>query len=220
MDNLAGSEQSVEIENSQSRIIGILDDEISAAVEALIFASPEPLTAVQLARIVGCDKRRIPQAIESLNMRYIETARSFRIERFGDNYRFYTIPMYDKYIGRLADLPRPAKLSRAALEVLSIIAYRQPVVKSEIERIRGIDSDGVIRTLMEKGLIVVSGRSDAPGRPLLYKTTGEFLEFFGISDLSELPSPEIPEAKAESAGALTLLRQPEISEHDSSDAIE
>lgn len=211
MDDAKEPGQSLQIEDSQVRLSGFLNEDVSSAVEALIFASPMPLTSGQLARLVSCDRRRIPQIVESLNMKYIEAARTFRIERFDDSYRFYTIPEYDKYISRLADLPRPARLSRAALEVLSIIAYKQPVVKSEVECVRGIDSDGVIRTLIERGLIAVGGRSDSPGRPLLYKTTPDFLEFFGIADLSDLPSPDISESDLEPSRTLTLLRQPEES---------
>ncbi len=203
-------EDSINIQQTDLTTPDFLDRETTAAVEALLFASPDPLTESQLARIIGRDKRHIPLIIDQLNMSYLEWGRSFRIERFGESYRIYTLPEYDKYISRLADLPRPARLSRAALEVLAIVAYRQPVVKSEIEKVRGIDSDGVIRTLLERGLIAVSGKSDAPGRPLLYKTTQEFLEFFGISDLSELPEVTIPEA--ETPRAVTLIRPPEESD--------
>lgn len=199
----------IEIEPTQERIREYMHDDVSVAVEALLFASPMPLSISQLAKLAGREKLIIPTIIDKLNIQYAETGRSFRIERYNDSYRFYTVPEFDKYIGRLADIPRPAKLSRAALEVLSIIAYRQPVVKSEIERIRGIESDGVIRTLLERGLIAISGKSDAPGRPLLYKTTEEFLEFFGISDLTLLPKPDIDIADLEQPKAITLVRPPE-----------
>jgi segregation and condensation protein B len=201
--------ENIDTEPIRDRVKDFSAGDISTAVEALLFASPIPLSVSQLARLAGRDKLLIPSMIDNLNITYAETGRSFRIERFGDAYRFYTIPDFDKYIGRLADIPRPAKLSRAALEVLSIIAYRQPVVKSEIERIRGIDSDGVIRTLLERGLIAVSGKSDAPGRPLLYKTTEEFLEFFGISDLALLPKPDMDLSELEKTRTITLIRPPE-----------
>ncbi len=202
-------EDSIDIKQSDLTRPDFPDRETSAAVEALLFASPDPLTESQLARIIGRDKRHIPLIIDQLNISYLEWGRSFRIERFGESYRIYTLPEYDKYISRLADLPRPARLSRAALEVLAVVAYRQPAVKSEIEKVRGIDSDGVIRTLLERGLIAVSGKSDAPGRPLLYRTTQEFLEFVGISDLSERPEVTVPEA--ETPRAVTLIRPPEES---------
>ena len=210
------SEDPIQIESTDLRFPEYLGQEITTAVEALLFASPDPLTESQLARLVGRDKRHIPLIIDKLNLSYLEWGRSFRIERYGDTYRLYTLPEYDKYISRLIDLPRPARLSRAALEVLAIVAYRQPVIKSEIEKIRGIDSDGVIRTLLERGFLAVCGKSDAPGRPLLYKTTQEFLEFFGISDLSQLPEVAVPEA--EIPRTIALVRPPE--EPDSADEAE
>ncbi len=202
------------------RISEVMEEQGSTAIEALLFASPVPLTDAQLAKLIGRDKRHIPSLIESLNASYEEWGRSFRVERFGEGYRLYTLPRFEKYISRLAEIPRPARLSRAALEVLSIVAYRQPVVKAEIERIRGIDSDGVLRTLLEKDLLAISGKSDGPGRPLLYKTTQQFLEFFGISDLSELPKPEIQVDDNQQVMALTLIRPPETPESDSVDETE
>ncbi len=202
-------ENSIDIEATNLRVPEYSEQITDTAVEALLFASPNPLTENQLARLIGKDKRHIPLIVDRLNVSYIQWGRSFRIERFGDSYRIYTLPEYDKYISRLADMPRPAKLSRAALEVLAIVAYRQPIVKSEIEKIRGIDSDGVIRTLLERGFLTIAGKSDALGRPLLYKTTQDFLEFFGISDLSELPEVTVPEI--ELPRNLTLIRPPEES---------
>jgi len=195
--------------NLENRVTEHFVDEITSAVEALLFASPVPLTDSQLGRLVGKDKKHIPGIIAELNNRYMESGRTFRIEKYGEGYRMYTISDYDKYISRLAEVPRPARLSRAALEVLSIIAYRQPTIKSEIEKIRGIDSDGVIRTLIEKGFIEISGKSDGPGRPLLYKTTPEFLEFFGIADLSQLPVPDVDMSEIGGTQTLTLIRPPE-----------
>ena len=182
--------ESLEAGEFEDRFSDLLESESATAVEALLFASPQPLSDREIGRIIGRDKRKVAAIIEQLNQKYIEWGRSFRIEEFGDKYRFFTLPEFDRYIKRLAEIPRPVKLSKAALEVLSIVAYKQPVVKSEIERIRGVNPDGVIRTLLERDLIEVRGRSDGPGRPLLYGTTRDFLEFFGISDLSELPIPD------------------------------
>jgi segregation and condensation protein B len=183
-------EGKVETPDPESRIADLVDSKLDAAVEALLFASPDPLSAVEIGRIIGEGRQRAVELIDDLNRKYREWGRSFRIEKFGDKYRFYTLPDFNQYISRLADIPRPVRLSRAALEVLSIIAYKQPVVRSEIEQIRGVNADGVLRTLLEKGLIEVCGRSDGAGRPLIYRTTWDFLEFLGISDLSELPAPE------------------------------
>ena len=200
--------ESVEIDTVENRISDIFENDYSKTVEALLFASPEPLEDREIARIIGCGKREVPSIIEKLNQQYDNWGRSFRIEKYADRYRLYTLTEYDKYICRLSEIPRPVKLSKAAMEVLSIIAYKQPTSKAEIERIRGINPDGVLRTLTEKGLVEICGRSDGPGRPLLYGTTRDFLDFFGISNLSELPSPEIAEEE-KMAGGLVLKRPPE-----------
>lgn len=197
---------SVETGELENRFSDLLEGESAAATEALLFASPQPLSDGEIGRIIGRDRSKVAAIIEELNQKYIEWGLSFRIERFGDRYRFFTLPEFDRYISRLAEMPRPVKLSKAALEVLSIVAYKQPVVRSEIERIRGVNPDGVIRTLLERGLIEVHSRSDGPGRPLLYRTTRDFLEFFGISDLSELPVPEIAAEKGTDKSL--VLRKP------------
>jgi segregation and condensation protein B len=219
LDSANDVNHSIHIENTELRLSAIIDDELSTTVEALLFASPVPLTQAHLARIAGCDKRRLAGIVASLNSQYMEWGRSFRVEQYGDCYRFYTLPQFEKTISKLAELPRPAKLSKAALEVLSIVAYRQPVVKAEIERIRGIDSDGVIRTLLERGFIVISGKSDSPGRPLLYSTTQDFLEFFGIPNLAQLPVPEIEEPAGDTIKAITLIRPPEDPTSDPDEAL-
>ncbi len=211
MQNEQDIKESVETEELRNRFPDLLESESATATEALLFASPQPLSDREIGRIIGCDRRKVAAIIEELNQKYSDWGRSFRIERFGDRYRFFTIPEYDRYISRLADIPRPVKLSRAALEVLSIVAYKQPAVRSEIERIRGVNPDGVVRTLLEKGLIEVRGRSDGPGRPLLYGTTRDFLEFFGISDLSELPVPEMAADKGTDK-RLVMRRPPEESQ--------
>jgi segregation and condensation protein B len=203
--------ESMETAEFESRFSDLLENESATAAEALLFASPQPLSDREIGRIIGRDRRKVAAIIEELNQKYVEWGRSFRIEKFGNRYRFFTLPEFDRYVSRLADMPRPVKLSRAALEVLSIIAYKQPVVRSEIERIRGINPDGVLRTLLEKSLIEVRSRSDGPGRPLLYGTTRDFLEFFGISDLSELPLPETA-GDRDADRKLVMRRPPEETE--------
>ncbi len=211
MQNEQDIKESVGAEEFKNRFSDLLENESATSTEALLFASPQPLSDKEIGRIVGCDRRKVAAIIEELNQKYVEWGRSFRIEKFGGRYRFFTLPEFDRYISRLAEIPRPVKLSRAALEVLSIIAYKQPVFRSEIERIRGVNPDGVVRTLLEKGLIDVHGRSDGPGRPLLYGTTRDFLEFFGISDLSELPDPGIATDRGGDK-KLVMRRPPEESE--------
>ncbi|UCC80721.1 MAG: SMC-Scp complex subunit ScpB [Candidatus Zixiibacteriota bacterium] len=221
MGNEEKDAETLAVDSAANRIYSMLDDESELALEALLFASPEPLNDSEIGRILGQNKKEIPGIVERLNEKYAQWGRSFRIEKFGSKYRYYTLPDFDKYIHRLVEIPRPAKLSRAALEVLSIVAYKQPVVKAEVERIRGINSDGVLRTLMDRNLVEMAGRFDGPGRPVLYRTTQEFLEFFGISDLSELPQPEITESESDVMGSLTLVRSPENREsNESSDEVE
>lgn len=196
------------VESMENRLSEVFENDYSPALEALIFASPEPLNDKEIARIVKCGKSEVPGIIDELNVKYRDGGRSFRIEKFGDKYRFYTLPDFDKYISCLAEIPRPVRLSKAALEVLSIVAYRQPTSKADIERVRGINPDGVLKTLMEKGLVEICGRSDGPGRPLLFGTTREFLDFFGIADLTELPIPE-PVDDENIVKNLVLKRSPE-----------
>ena len=221
MDNEGKNVETLAVESTENRITTLMDDESELALEALLFASPEPLRDKEIGKLIGRNKKEISGIVERLNGKYAQWGRSFRIENFGSRYRYYTLPDFDKYISGLSEIPRPVKLSRAALEVLSIIAYKQPVIKADIEKIRGINSDGVIRTLIERNLVEMAGRSDGPGRPALYGTTQEFLEFFGITDLSELPEPEITESESEMARSLILSRLPENQEsNESSDEVE
>ena len=209
MESEERSTTTINILDSENRVADLFDEEFALATESVLFTSPQALTDIQIARIVGCDRILVGAIIEKLNRQYAEWSRTFKIEKFGDGFRLFTLPDYDKYVAKLAEIPRPVKLSRAALEVLAVIAYRQPVVRSDVDKIRGIDSGGVLRTLVERGLIAISGRSDGPGRPLLYTTTQEFLDFFGIESLSDLPNPELTDGKEDSPKSLVLVRQPE-----------
>jgi len=209
LTNKEKDSQAISIDSPANRLAAIIEDESETAVEAILFASPEPLSDREIGKILKKNKRHISGIIDNLNAKYAQWGRTFRIEKFGSKYRYYTLPDYDKFINRLAEIPRPVKLSRASLEVLSIIAYRQPVVKADIEKIRGINSDGVTRTLIERSLIEIAGRSDGPGRPILYKTTREFLEFFGISDLSALPKHDDSGNAGDIAGSLIISRPAE-----------
>jgi len=215
LDSDSTIEKTVNIESTENRLDNMLEDESSVAVEALLFASPEPLTNKDIARIIGRKKGEVIKLIAKLNSQYEEWGRSFRIEQFGKGYRFYSIPEFHKYVSRLAEIPRPVKLSKAGLEILSIVAYKQPIIKSELEKIRGVNSDGVIKTLMERGLIEPCGRTDGPGRPVLYRTTSDFLSFFGLSDLSDLPDPEVFEVEQEIPKSVTISRGPESVDIDS-----
>ena len=177
-------------------------------IEALIFASDEPLTVRQISEILGSSENGAPRLrvreddvlgiIRELNAEYVRLGRSFRIIQVAGGFQFATMPDFADWLGRLVKERAKRKLSPATLETLSVIAYKQPVTKPEIEAIRGVNADYAIQRLLERGLITIIGRAATAGRPLLYGTTQDFLKHFGLNDLSELPKPrEIEEILAD-----------------------
>lgn len=160
-------------------------------VEAILFASDAPLTAADLARAAeGLDEDAVEAAILDLRAEYEAAGRAFQLYEVAGGYQLLTRPEFKPYLERFQTVPQPSRLSRPALEVLAIIAYRQPIGRAEIEEIRGVSSAGVLRTLQDRGLIDVVGRGEGLGRPLLYGTTRRFLEHMGIRSLDELPRPD------------------------------
>jgi len=156
-------------------------------IEALLFVSDKPVSIDTLKEvIVNIEPTEIRAVIEELNAEYASGGRSFQIKEIAGGFQMLTDPVYSKWISELYKKPAD-KLRGPALETLAIIAYRQPVTRSEIEVIRGVNVDGVLHTLEERCLIRTRGRVDAPGRPILYGTTNEFLQHFGLSSLDELP---------------------------------
>jgi segregation and condensation protein B len=183
-------------------------DEKRQIIEALIFASDEPLSGRQVCEILastddGGPRLRVREddvlgAIRELNAEYVRQSRSFRIIQVAGGYQFATMPDYASWLGRMVKEKAKRKLTQATLETMSVIAYKQPVTKPEIEAIRGVNADYAIQKLMERGLVTIVGRSASAGRPLLYGTTADFLKHFGLNDLSELPKPrEIDEIMAD-----------------------
>ncbi|MEE4310498.1 MAG: SMC-Scp complex subunit ScpB [candidate division KSB1 bacterium] len=163
---------------------------IKQIVEALIFAYDAPLSDNRILKIVEDIKSKdIVKAIDELNAEYESSGRTFRIRTIGGGYQLVTEPEYAKYIRKLIKGKIKQRLSTAALEVLSIIAFKQPISRPEIDQIRGVNSDGVVRTLLERNMITISGRSEKAGKALIYTTTPEFLIYFGINDISDLPKP-------------------------------
>jgi len=159
-------------------------------VEALLFAAEEPLRPAQIAAVLETeDRKQVEQTLAQLQQEYQEMDRAFELVEVAGGWRLRTRPEMAFWLRRLKR-QQVTRLSRAALETLAIIAYKQPVLKAEIERIRGVEVSGVLRMLMEKGLVRVVGRKDLPGRPLIYGTTKRFLEVFDLKDLSELPTLE------------------------------
>ncbi len=166
-------------------------------IESLIFAADEPLRAQEIIRIIkaidGEDQKisenNIDEAVESLNTIYIEQGRPFNIRRISEGYVYATNPKFAKYVGFLSAEKSKRRLSQAALETLAIVAYKQPVTKPDIEAIRGVNSDAILSTLLEKNLITISGRAETIGRPLIFSTTEEFLKYFALNKISDLPKP-------------------------------
>ena len=162
---------------------------IKSIIEALLFVSHEPLTEQRLGEVLEeIDKKILREVLEELKKEYQEKD-NLEIREVAGGYQIFTRLEYAPWIEKLYKT-KPARLSRAALETLAIIAYNQPVIKAEIGSIRGVDSSGVLHTLLEKNLIKMLGRKKVIGRPLLYGITDEFLKYFGLKDISELPSIE------------------------------
>ena len=164
---------------------------LTQIIEALLFASDAPLTAADLARIdERLDEDTVTAVVDELRSEYDLTERSFQIYEVAGGYQILTRPEFVAVLERYDTVPQSARLSTPALEVLAIIAYRQPLGRSEVEEIRGVQSAAVLRTLQDRGLIEPVGRAEALGRPLLYGTTSKFLDHFGFRSLEDLPRPD------------------------------
>ena len=163
-----------------------LSEEIQI-VEALLFASPEPLTQTRINLIFETDPPKLDNVVKELNLYYEQANRTFRIQGIAGGFQLTTLPEFDIWIKRMLDKTGKLALSTAALETLAIIAYKQPISRVNVEAIRGVVCSGVIKTLLSKSLVRIKGRDEGPGRPLLYATTDKFLENFGVNRISDLP---------------------------------
>ena len=165
--------------------------EVAATVEAVLFSTDSPLSAAKIAQIAELPGRRqVKQAIEALNERYRQIGCAFRIESIAGGYQMLTVPEYHDVVSRLFRARSDSRLSQAAMETLAIVAYRQPILRADIEAIRGVACGEVLRGLMEKQLVKIVGRAEVLGRPMLYGTTRRFLEVFGLNDIKDLPKVE------------------------------
>ena len=162
-------------------------EELIRCIEAVIFASGEPIAASRLAQIFEIDEATATELCGELSARLEESGSALRLVRTAEQYQFCTKAQYAPYIRAALELRRNTPLSNAAMETLAIIAYNEPVTRNIIERVRGVDSSGVVSSLLAKGLIEEKGRLDLPGRPMQYQTTTLFLRSFGIESLTELP---------------------------------
>jgi segregation and condensation protein B len=157
-------------------------------LEALLFSTHHPLTAGRLAELLELESTKpIRRAIKELNEHYVSTDRSFRVEQVAGGYQLLTVPEFGDILKKLHQREVDAKLTKAALETMAIIAYKQPILRADIEAIRGVACGETIRSLMEKRLVKIAGRAEIPGRPILYGTTKRFLELFGLNSLKDLP---------------------------------
>jgi segregation and condensation protein B len=178
---------------------------LSQIIEALLFGAQKPLAIAEMAAAIkgagGDDELVLNQfakvrdaevaaALEQLKIDYVQQGRAFQLMEKADGWQLVTDPVYASWVRQLFPGPKPARLSAPALETLAIIAYRQPITRADVEAVRGVTIDSVLQTLMERGLVKISGRAEIPGRPLLYETTQLFLEHFGLRNLDELPNAE------------------------------
>src|SRR5881275_2476478 len=178
---------------------------LARVIEALLFSAQKPLTTRELRDAIkgagGDDElepnefsksneAEIAAALEQLKIEYIEQQRAFQLIEKAEGWQLATDPQYAQWVRELFPAPKPARLSAPALETLAIIAYRQPITRADVEAVRGVNIDGVLQTLMERGLVKIAGRAEIPGRPLLYETTQFFLDHFGLRNLEELPNVE------------------------------
>lgn len=163
------------------------DSEIRKIIEALLFASPEPLTQAKVNGIFNPDTPNLKEVVMQLNEQYVHDDHAFEINQIAGGYQLVSRQEYEHFIRKMLNKSGRLALSSAALDSLAIIAYKQPIGRYEVEAIRGVDSSGVLKTLLNRNLIKIKGRDSGPGRPLLYQTTDKFLEHFGLNRLSDMP---------------------------------
>jgi len=164
-------------------------------IEALLFVAPEPVTTAQLATALDVAPSVVERGLNELDASL--ATRGLRLQRHAGRFQLTTAPQLTELIERFLGLEATTHLSRAALETLAIVAYQQPVTRPQIDSIRGVNSDSMMKSLLGKGLILESGRADGPGRPILYSTTPEFLQHFGLNSILEMPSLARPEEETD-----------------------
>ena len=197
---------------------------LKGILEALLFVTAEPIPVTRFLALLGAvTKQEVDQALASLSHDYEQEGRGLQLAEVAGGYRIVTKAEFAPWLKRLEKVKAPSKLSRSALESLAIIAYKQPIVRGEVEQIRGVETSGVIRTLLERKLVRIVGRKEEPGRPIMYGTTKVFLEHFGLRDLSQLPplrefkelgeseQAMLPIDESEAVGGESVVSTPEAS---------
>lgn len=206
--------QAVPYEPAEEAVPAHRNGKLRHVIECILFVSSEPMTAKQIAEALEIEEERVEEAVNKLE-ESLDDSSGLQLMRVAGGYQLCTRPEFADYCAMVLK-PAKKKLSKAALETLAVVAYRQPCTMPEIEAVRGVSVDGVMRTLMERGLVKEAGRKQAPGRPILYATTPEFLEYFGLNDISDLPDIDmlaVEEVKA-------LEAQKELFESETEGAIE
>ena len=212
----AAKDTGVEVANSQTEAIDVR--ELKAILEAVLFVSPEPMPVARLMSILGTVSRtEVVQALELLAHDLDQDGRGIQLVQIAGGYRLVTKQEYGPWLKRMDKAKAAQKLSRSALESLAIIAYKQPLVRAEIEEIRGVETSGVLRTLCERKLVRIVGRKDVPGRPIMYGTTKFFLEHFGLQDLSQLPPLREFKELGDSEQALLPIEEESLTVNESSE---
>ena len=163
---------------------------VESVIEAVLFANDEPVTITKLAVIVESTTKLVKQSVARLNEKYRRHHTAFRIEQIAGGLQMLTLPQYNHWLKKLIKVRGDSRLSPAALETLAIVAYKQPAIRADIEAIRGVASGEILRSLMHKGLVKMTGRAEVIGRPMQYGTTRKFLEVFGLNSLKDLPTIE------------------------------
>ena len=164
--------------------------QIAAAIESLLFVSGRPLEYAELRKLLDVDDASLTSGLQFLNDQLESQRRGIRLQRLGEQVQLVTAPENARYIAALLDLPMTARLTTAAMETLAVISYRQPITRTQIEAIRGVNSDRAVASLIQHGLVVEIGRAQTIGRPALFATTPEFLQQFGLTSLEQLPQTE------------------------------
>ena len=182
-----------------------LSTDLEAGLEALLFVAAAPVALAQLAEVLDCKTQEIETALQSLAQTYA-SGRGLSLQWHAGRVQLTTAPVMSGLVEKFLGLEATARLSRAALETLAIISYRQPVTRPGIDAIRGVNSDGVLKSLLSKGLVQEVGRTEGPGRPILYGTTADFLQHFGLASLAELPPYDRIETLEASVGENNILK--------------
>jgi segregation and condensation protein B len=199
----------------------VQDSEIKKIIEALLFASPDPLTQTKVNNVFDPETPNLKEIAEGLNEQYVKENHAFEIKQVAGGYQLVSCKAYEHFIRRMLNKSGRLSLSTAALDSLAIIAYKQPIGRYEVEAIRGVDSSGVLKTLLNRNLIKIKGRDSGPGRPLLYQTTNKFLEHFGLNRLSDMPKlkeiTELMEADS-TLGEQIAVFEDKISDNANSDS--